>query len=373
MKINTQRKSALRGFSLYTVFFLVLFFMMIHQAGANVQGQSFCVQTLNTYGIFYANGLEERHQRTLDFLRQNKCDAVLLQEILYLNHYDNFALFSEQNGMNSVYFNKSSKDIKISGMAALVEGPFEDNGMEFFPDYIYNGFLENIFNSIKVIDKGFGYVQTRLPEIASYPVLLINIHLHHLSKRMRVKQLLFYLKWILNVQSFGGVIISAGDFNFTPESLEYDMMQYLFQFRDSFKETGNSPFCTFLCDNSDEVIKPFLIGGKVKDYIFFKAPRSLEVKVSGASTFPRKHQYRTLSDHYGIEAVFHIQEKSRPRGQSHLLTRDIETRRVRFKNTLEEVEAFLREERDSFGFNFIETLKKDLNRPESPVMRYLRL
>ena len=355
---------------------LLLFLVFLAALGscqgrsAEDRGQSFCIQTLNTYGNFYAENLEERHERILNFLQKNECNAVLLQEVLYLNHYDNFSRLFLDSGMNSMYFNEMSKNVRISGLASLVRGHIQASGMEFFPESIYNGFFENTFNLIKIIDKGFGYVQTRFPAFDHYPFLIINIHLHHFSKRMRIKQLLFYLQWLLSIQPFDGVIISAGDFNFIPKSLEYDMIQYLFKFQDSFKEVSNRVFCTFLCEGSDEIIRPLLIGGKIKDYIFFNTPQNLEMKVQKAGVFPKKKQHQIFSDHYGVEAVFHVQEKLRAY-EPGVLEQKVDRRREQFQNTLKKVESFLNEEPSSFGFKFIQSLKKDLNHPDSRVMHYL--
>ena len=74
------------------VFFTLYIKAEVHLAHSN---QQLCVQTFNTYGMFYSDNLEERHTRMLKFLRQHDCDIILLQEVWSGDHYQNLIRLSK--------------------------------------------------------------------------------------------------------------------------------------------------------------------------------------------------------------------------------------------------------------------------------------
>ena len=324
--------------------------------------QQLCVQTLNTYGMFYSDNLEERHQQTLSFLRQNDCDIVLLQEVWEDDHYQNLVQLSQDINMKSVYFRKPYDD-RRSGLVGLFRGGVQASDVFYFPPTVESSF----------IDKGFGMAQIRAPWIFQDAFLVFNFHLNHISQTERISQLLLYLKWILENSYMDQAIIAGGDFNFEPTSLEFRIMMNLFQFKDPYEQIRKKPECTHLCEDGGYGFFNLLMGEGIRDYIFFRSSPTVDFEPQDVFAFPKDYNNVFLSDHFGLRAFFQL-EGSFANQSKNAVSDEIFKERVRnFERILFEVESFLQNRGGtSSELNFIQSLSEDLKKPRSNVVQYLK-
>ena len=333
--------------------------------------QQLCVQTLNTYGMFYADNLEERHQKTLEFLKQHDCDIILLQEVWEEAHYQNLAQLSQDINMNSVYFRKPYDD-KKSGLVGLFRGDVQESDVFYFPSPIESG-LEFLYDLFRVIDKGFGMAQVRTSLSHQNPFLVFNFHLDNISQTQRISQLLLYLEWILENSYLNQAIIAGGDFNFEPSSLEFRIMKKLFQFKNPYEQMRKPHECTHLCADGGYDFFNSFIGEGIRDYIFFKSSSKTNFDPQDVFIFPKRYNDVFLSDHFGLRAIFNLDDHSQNPLEDLISENILRERMKEFEQGLFEIETFLENRNDTVPeMSFIQSLHKDLKNPQSNVVQYLQ-
>lgn len=363
------------------LFILFICFFVCYIEGKTAHyypSRSFCVQTLNTYGVFYSDNLEKRHQQTLQFLRQHDCDIILLQEVWKEDHYHNLVQLSQDINMKSVYFGKPY-DNKRSGLVGLFKGDIQASDVFYFPPAFESG-LGVLSELFKVIDKGIGMAQIKTPSVYQSSFLVFNFHLNHISQTERIRQLLLYLKWILENSYLDQAIIAGGDFNFEPASLEFRIIKNLFQFKDPHEQIRKPPECTHLCADGAYSLLNSFVGEGIRDYIFFKSSSQMHFNPQDIFIFPKQYNNVFLSDHFGLRAIFHLNNSFENQLNQSFSEELLEARVAGFEQLLFEVESFFqnREEMLSFGdtsfseLNFIQSLYKDLKNPQSNVVQYLK-
>ena len=326
-----------------------------------------CVQTLNTYGVFYADNLTERHQQTLDFLRNDACDINLLQEVVDQEHYNNLLKLSDELNMTSAYFGTFDEN-KTSGLAGVFRGNIIDLDMQYFPD-VQNKVVNFVYQSFQSVNKGFGVAQLNYPNLHKNTLLILNLHLDHMSQQTRISQILFILERILHRSDWWGTpLIVGGDLNFSLKSLEFNMMKHLLQLQDPYEEINKERFCTHWCEGSNYDILDTLFGGQVRDYIFFKPSLQMQITTTDVDVFPKQYKGIHLSDHYGVRAVFSFTPISELKDNH---SNSLEEKVANFKRVLNNVKFVL--EDDSTEMQFIYSLEQDLDRSNSDVIKYLRL
>ena len=340
--------------------------------------QQLCVQTFNTYWMFYSDNLDERHRQTLEFLRQHDCDIILLQEVWEESHYQNLVQLSQDINMKSVYFKKPYDD-KKSGLVGLFRGDVQDSDIFYFPSVFKSG-LDFLYDLFKFIDKGFGVARVQTPSIQKGSFLVFNFHLDPISQTERISQLLLYLKWILENAYLDQAIIAGGDFNFEPVSLESRIMTNLFGFQNPYEKIKKSPECTHLCTDGAYSFFNFFVGEGIKDYIFFKSSSKTHFNPKDIFIFPKQYSDVFLSDHFGLRAIFSLRSPVENQLNQLFLEELLKDRIESVEQLLFEVESFFqnREEMLFFGdtdfseLNFIRSLHKDLKNPQSDIVQYLK-
>ncbi|MDE0151746.1 MAG: endonuclease/exonuclease/phosphatase family protein [Bdellovibrionales bacterium] len=355
----------------------VLFFLFVNftfyiegEIKFSHSNQDLCVQTLNTYGMFYSDNLEERHQQTLSFLRRHDCDIVLLQEVWQEEHYQNLKELSQDINMKSVYFRKPFDD-KKSGLVGLFKGGVQTSDIFYFPPAVQSGLglLSDVF---KALDKGFGMAQVHSSWTPQDSLLVFNFHLNHISQMERVNQLLLYLRWILENSYLNQAIIAGGDFNFEPDSLEFRIIRSLFRFENPYEQIRKQPECTHLCEDGGYEVFNFLVGEGIRDYIFFRSSPQMSFNTQDVFAFPKHYNDTFLSDHFGLRAIFHLGDSFEKPLEVSAEAEAFKERIKAFKWNLQEVESFFLSGYDTSSMGFIQSLYEDLENPESNVVQYLK-
>ena len=332
--------------------------------------KNLCVQTLNTYGMFYADNLEKRHEQLLQFLQTHSCDVVLLQEVWIEDHYSNLSKLSKDMNMTNVYFKEDDADGRNSGLVSLINGSIEDRGMLYFSNSASNH-IDSLINSLQIINKGFGFLQMYYPKLEEQQlILVVNVHLHHLSQGERLNQLLLYLQWILNRDNFNYPIITAGDFNFEPNSLEYNVIKYMLRFTDPYEQMNKKHLCTFSCEDQSYSMFHLFVEKGVRDYIFFKSSPAIHLVSKEVSVFPKKYSNINLSDHYGVRAFFNITENQ---NTVNLMTpKEMQKRVSQFEKVLNAVDQFLINSGDYLSARQkVSSLREELKNSDSNIVKYL--
>ena len=329
--------------------------------------QSLCVQTLNTYGVFYADNLKERHQQTLQFLRDNACDINLLQEVVDDDHYSNLLDLSNELSMTSAYFSKLD-DSKKSGLMGVFRGDVVNMDIQYFPAF-RNKVVDFFYQPIPSVNKGFGIVQLHHSNLHGNTLLVLNLHLDHAQQATRVSQILFILRWVLSHPYWwDALFIVGGDLNFQPDSLESNMMKYLLRFQDPYKIIGKERFCTHWCEDSNYDILNTFFGGQVRDYVLFKSSSKVSIQPVDIDVFPKKHNGIHLSDHYGVRAFFNFDPTSHGKRRDSL-----EEKPDNFRRVLRDVELVIGDNVNSAEMQFIHSLEQGLDQAYSNITEYLRL
>ena len=344
---------------------IVLFLFVVFPVSAEL----LCVQTLNTYGVFYSDNLEQRYQQTQLFLEENPCDIILLQEVIEQEYMTRLTRMSQGFNFETAYFGSFSRLAnKNSGLMSIVNGQIHNTDILFFPRNVYEDeMIAVIYDAMSVLDKGIGAVHFT-PVAHRQPILVFNLHLHHLSQRRRVGQLLLWLKGILDRPLAQPAIIAAGDFNFEPDSLEFDMVRSLLRLQDPYEYTYQEHQCTHLCEGSAYELFRFFLGEGVRDYVFFRNSATLSMHPWNVEVSPKKYNGVDLSDHYGVRATFNVVE--RKSAASFLLS----VRVKEFQETLSRVEDFIKtqtSEENSFEMDMITLFRKQLEDSSSRLIQYL--
>ena len=250
---------------------------------------SIFVQTLNIYSPFYAENRRQRETAILKFLEEHNSDIIFFQEVWFEYHYKNMEKVSQFIGMNSIGYDVLAENEKQSGLVTIVKGDIHKKEIHFFP---LGTDLYDVFYGFFDINKGFGIAHIVHPKFPNTPFWAVNTHLHHLSQNIRLLQLVHYLKWFLNRKILQDPIIFAGDFNFEPDSLEFEMLQHVFRFEEPQSYLGLNYSCT-LCEENRHYIgyqlskALFMDYERTTDYVFFRSSPNMQLVIKEFDVFPK--------------------------------------------------------------------------------------
>ena len=315
------------------ILLFIVFFLAVHSVSAN----TISIQTLNIYTPFYAGNKEERQNSLSQFLKNESSDINFFQEVWFEKSYQQLKNISQSLGLNSIYHNKLLKYKQRSGLMTIVKGDIYKKDFHLFPQE--NGFVGYIYNLVNIY-KGFGAIYTTLSKTPNTPFIAVNIHLHYLNQNIRLRQLVHYLKWFLNEANLNQPIIFAGDFNFEPDSLEFEMIKYIFRFKEPQSQLNLPYHCTICLENKSLL---GYIGSKVVkidyertiDYIFFRSSPKTRLTPKNFAVFPKKYKGVFLSDHYGVKTEIEFEPYPKPQT---ITQANLENRINLFLKTLDKVQ-----------------------------------
>ena len=332
----------------------------------------FTVQSFNAYGPAYAPNLARRTELLLQHWNDTDCcDVLLLQEVWKANHHTSLARELEARGIPGVRFDTSRADGKTTGIATFVRGTIDSEASVLYPVNNQSG-LDDIREMLG-IQKGIGRVRASLTGGES--LVLLDTHTHPQVEPVRVAQMLFLIERELGALPASDPVFLAGDFNATPDSLEFALLRDVLRMRDLWTYVNGgyaAGACTYCLDN------PLHLGGgvdRVIDYVWFRDGNSRAILPLTAEITPKKVETAALSDHYGLRGKF----RAADRGPSALLALDdpeLLARLERAKTTLERArERLAREGQAQYNNSliYIERLRAELSDPASAVVDYYRV
>lgn len=305
--------------------------------------QGFCVQTFNTYGPVYAKHVR---QRTLALTRAlDSCAMIQLQEVWRPFQKEILAQHMPSD-TTIIDADRSRSDKNISGLVGLVKGSIQKIESALFT-VNGKGWLDYGRNLMGV-RKGFLATEVLLPQ-SRQTIVFLNLHLHHSNQAIRLAQLVDLMDWYFQTSAHRKTVILAGDFNATPDSLEMELLQTVFRFKDSYREANRvyQDICTYCKKN------PMYWGGgnRVIDYILFADNAGLGLAVSESAINLKYFQGIALSDHYGVKSNFAIQEGSANEVVEPPSSIVYRQRVLAAHNSIQKVESKIRQQRDKKKFS----------------------
>ena len=333
---------------------------------------SISIQTLNTYLPYYAGHNKHRISGILKLLKRDGSDITFFQEVWIKRFHINIRETFIPMGQTVIIYDTVAKNTRSSGLVTIVKGKTHKQEMHFFPfgRDLYDSYLYEPLN----INKGFGIAYITHPKFPNTPFWAINIHLHHYNQETRLLQMIHYLKWFLNQTVLQDPIIFAGDFNFEPDSLEFEMTQHIFRFKEPQSYLGLAYSCTFLCKDNVSgigyILNTLSINyGSTSDYIFFRSSPRTKLIPKNFRVFPKKYNGVFLSDHYGLKTD--ITFKNNPKSQQPVSEKELEERIRRFSQTLDKVQSLLSK---SFltEHQFLDSLRDQLKESDSVLLQHLK-
>ena len=333
---------------------------------------SISIQTLNTYLTHYAGQNERRGSSILKLLKQDGSDITFFQEVWLKYFYTNMKKVSQLIGLKTIIYDVVAKNTKSSGLVTIVKGDIHKQEMHFFP--FGRDWSDSYLYKPLSINKGFGIAYIIHPKFPDTPFWTINTHLHHYNQKTRLLQLVHYLKWLLNRAILQDPIIFAGDFNFEPDSLEFEMVQNMFRFKEPQSYLGLDYSCTTFCRDNKHSVGHILSKvsanyEKTTDYIFFKSSPKVKLVPKNFRVFPKKYNGVFLSDHYGLKTDIQFKKSLDP--QQPINKKELEERIRQFSQTLNKVQSHLSTDFLS-EHQLLNSLRKQLQEPDSVLLQHLK-
>ena len=277
-----------RKYSAILFLILTLFLPSLSQAKEN---SATCIQTFNAYGPWYAPNLNERTKKLGEYLDDNPCDILLLQEVWLSAHKEQLKEILIDQGFNVFHFDNIGLSGRIFGLMTAVKGSIEGQGFFEF-DENYKGFMDYIRKSFYVA-KGVGLLKVKLPQLDK-SLFIVNTHLHHSDINIRASQVAQLLLNVEELNQEGLSVIMGGDFNLEPFSESYKTIATRF--------VSQSPktMCTY-CEKN-----PLAWGFDDKDIDHIFVSSDLIPSVLSEEIGPKKWQGSYLSDHYGVRLYLRL-------------------------------------------------------------------
>ncbi|MCB0392166.1 MAG: endonuclease/exonuclease/phosphatase family protein [Bdellovibrionales bacterium] len=268
----------------------------------------FCIQSFNTYGPAYASQVKMRTQLLVElFNLKTDCEVFLFQEVWKKSHKKNLrtGLSSLSPEMSFYHGDESYRDVK-TGLLMATNFNIQENFTQLYKVFSHGAadwFRDQLgvkkaftASTVNVVDNGM-----------TASIKIINTHLHHSSKVIRLAQILELYEYMNKHQSLP--IIIAGDLNTTPRSLEWKLLTRVLKVKDSHfsvYQNYQKEDCTYCHDN------PLSWGGpsRVLDYVFYRSGKLVELKATESEVYPKTFKGEHLSDHYGKKIRFQLKNKS---------------------------------------------------------------
>lgn len=273
----------------------------------------FCIQTFNAYGPSYAPFLSRRTRALAEKLSElPPCEFVHFQEVWTEEHHGELKAELLRSLGNAGHLDGSGVREVLSpnlqmrvGLMSFFSIKSDVNYLKLFSKN-RDGVLDEV-RRVFGVKKGFHVSRVEVPSFGD--VLLVNLHLHPSSQAIRVSQLLELFWFLLNDEIRGGKrhqgVIVSGDFNFVPGSLEYELIDKVFLWKDAYYHARGAYFeedCTYCAANP----LSWLPDNRVFDYVFWgetggrKTLYPYDVAIN-LNEMPGGLPY---SDHFGLRVEF---------------------------------------------------------------------
>lgn len=270
-----------------------------------------CVQTFNAYGPAYSTDIAGRTLEFANELGRDPCDIIQLQEVWKASHYDRVQedLRNALPKASGVRFdNTQSPYLGKSGLATFTQHNLTRTSFSMFKVNI-ESILDNVRSQLGVI-KGLGFSDVTVGGSEhNATVQMVNLHTHPMDTGIRIAQMTQLLTELEQRDDARSPVIITGDFNFRPDSVEYNLLRDVGLFTDSYRETHNGyqdGVCTYCSTN------PHYWGGgdRVIDFIWLRSGSDLKLRPTGSAINMLGSGSVIPSDHFGLRTVFEVRSEN---------------------------------------------------------------
>lgn len=271
---------------------------------AAAEEQKFCVQTFNAYGPAYAGDLEQRTNVVARELDALPCEMIQFQEVWTESHHKSLiaATSSSMPFLSAARFDDFQKP--VAGSSGLSTFTSQVLSHQIFQKFSINrdGLLDELREVLGVI-KGVGISRMTLRDDTRFSFRMFNLHLHPSSEPVRIAQLTQFIDLLDDTEPATNPIIVTGDFNFKPNTIEYELLRHTTGLKDAYiaaNDRYETDACTYCVNN------PLNWGGVngVLDYVWFKNGQSIELLVDDATINMKGMHGVVPSDHFGLRTTF---------------------------------------------------------------------
>lgn len=271
---------------------------------AAAEERQFCVQTFNAYGPTYATNLEQRTNVVARELEDLPCEIIQFQEVWSESHHKSLiaATSSSMPFLSAARFDDFQNP--VAGSSGLSTFTSQVLSHQIFKKFSINrdGLLDELREVLGVI-KGVGISRMTLRDDERFSFRMFNLHLHPSSQPVRIAQLTQFIELLDQTEPTRGPTIVTGDFNFKPNTIEYELLRHTTGLRDAYiaaHERYETDVCTYCVSN------PLNWGGVngVFDYVWFKNGQSIELSVDDVTINMKGMHGVVPSDHFGLRTTF---------------------------------------------------------------------
>jgi endonuclease/exonuclease/phosphatase family metal-dependent hydrolase len=271
--------------------------------------ESFCLQTFNVYGPAYASAIEPRLSELAEEIQKDRCDSYQFQELWKEDQYTLLESGLKNNRYAPIWADHIRQDGKMIGLGSAFQGSILNARSGTFRVNNEDG-IADWFRGAWGVEKGFTLMEVKLDRAPQ--MLFVNTHTHPLNTSIRIAQIVQLL------QEMGQSrlpILLTGDFNATPESIEYKLLTQVGNLKDSFLESNRTyqGICTYCGDNP----LSWSSEDRVIDFIFFQDSESVSLAVERSQVNLKGQEQSPLSDHYGVQTHFTWSEQPGSTGKNY--------------------------------------------------------
>lgn len=267
-------------------FLFVLFF--------NSQVYAYCLQSFNGYGPIYAPSILQRTNLFMKEILEDQCEVVHLQEIWNVRQIRKI-----EEAVDLTYISFAPNTRKKNGLMSLSRWNVSKTEYHSFQHNTDGSWFDRSRRAIGV-EKGFAvqWLKTPIGDMA-----FINLHLHPVSKAVRIAQIMDLIAW--RMKNSEAPIVLTGDFNMTPDSLEKSLVVHGLKVKDAvetFWGGYKSEHCTYCSSNR----LSWLSDDRFLDYFFYSGPLKItdvQINLKGSVEQP-------YSDHYGVKVSWEFDDSA---------------------------------------------------------------
>ncbi len=287
-------------------FLLAIFCSCGAQKGSGTRSladqQTICIQTFNAYGPTYSWNLAGRSSAVGSLLMESPCEVVQFQEVWSAAHYQsvsNAIRLSLPNLSASRADNLQSPYLGQSGLAIFTSDFLISQSFEKFT-INSDGVFDQVRGVLGVI-KGFAWSKIMLRRDDASSIDMINLHLHPDSVPVRIAQVVQVLEKFESLLPLSAPVMVTGDFNFKPNSVEYELFKNVGAFTDSYVE-NHGGYTSLTCTYCDYNPQHWGGGSRVIDYIWIRSSKLQKIKSTSSLINLKQYGDVIPSDHFGLRA-----------------------------------------------------------------------
>ncbi len=270
----------------------------------------FCYQSFNAYGPAYSFDLKKRTKNLIQLLsKESPCEIMSFQEVWNKSHIKRLKRGLLTNQL-ATKFNHADENLEGSKTGLLIASQFTLVNVD---SYLYGDYVSGASDWLRDklgVHKAFSFsIVNVVADSDVADVGVINTHLHHASQAIRLAQIIELGDYLRKPKIQELPLIVSGDFNATPYSLEWWLIQADLMVRDSHITVHpDYEVDDFTYDSEN----PYSWGGKSRalDYVFYRPSNLYEISVEDSIVFPRTYEGEYLSDHYGKKNNFKLDKSS---------------------------------------------------------------